>query len=108
MDKTLELLASKMGVAVDVLWSALLRQALIDSTVSVVQIACLCFAIYYYAKHTRKVNDDYMIPVCAAGWIALIILSVVAVGSLSYTVAGFLNPEFWALHEIASMFRNGK
>ena len=104
MDKTLDLLASKMGVAVDVLWSALLRQALIDSTVSIVQIVCFCFAIYYYAKHTRKVDGDYVLLVFA-GWTVLITLSVVAVCSLSYIAAGFFNPEFWALHEIASMFR---
>ena len=107
MDKTLELLASKMGVAVDVLWSALLRQALIDSTVSVVQIVCICFAIYFYAKHTKSVKEYFVGPM-VAGWIALLTISIIAVCSLSYTVAGFFNPEFWALHEIALMFRSVK
>jgi hypothetical protein len=43
-----------------------------------------------------------------AGWIALLTISIIAVWSLSYIVAGFLNPEFWALHEIALMFRSVK
>jgi uncharacterized membrane protein len=107
MDKTLELLASKMGVAVDVLWSALLRQALIESTVSVVQIACLCFAIYFYTKHTKIVEECFIPPVIA-GWVLLLTISIIAIFSLSYIAAGFFNPEFWALHEIASMFRSGK
>lgn len=108
----LNALAAKLGVGVEVLWVALLKQAPIDSCVNVI-IAALAVASgwLYFTKYLpfvrrlwRENHDAEVVAVIgAAFWgLFLVVIGFAFIFSLSTIIAGFYNPEYWALMEILS------
>jgi hypothetical protein len=103
-----EQLAAKLGVAVDVLWAAMMRQAFISSVADLLWIAGLLYAMTWVVKYVRLVHkkvDDRDWDEIA--WLPCAIVCCVAFGfcigtiaSLPMTFAGFFNPEYWALMKI--------
>jgi hypothetical protein len=95
-------LADRLEVPIEVLWSALLRQAPVSATVSLFLLALvICTAVGFglYAKAVFKKDEDAGIVVGIIT-VFLILLSLVAISSLPGILAGFFNPEYWALKQL--------
>ena len=113
----LQQLAAKLGTTVEMLWGVLLKQAPIAATINL--IGCIAFTgltvfiTYFVKRRTTKpprTEDDsyphadwedegaFIAWVVTAG---LIIATVVFVGvNAQNIVAGFFNPQYWALTQI--------
>lgn len=108
-------LATKLGTTSDYLWGVLIKQAPISGVVDVIQNLLVISFVYLlircalWVRHkdaTDKRGDWgwlYM-PVGIASFVAAIAV-LICVSYLQITVAAFLNPEYWALHEIMGAIR---
>lgn len=102
----IDALASKLGVAVDVLWAALIRQAFIAGIVDLTIIALLCVAAFYMKtwaawllKNENRIDEMAWFPFGVVA--ALVVVSIICVLSeLPITLAAFFNPEYWAVNKI--------
>lgn len=111
LQKTLQQLAEKLGVGIDRLWACLVKQAPLDSVVNVfswVSMAVvIAVSIKYFCKFYQKMidhpHDDWGIAAFVSATTAVIfavILMVTFGTNASLTLAGFFNPDYWALHQI--------
>ena len=102
----LDILAQKLGVATEYLWGVLLKQAPISGAVDLFIIIALMVVYVVIYKHREKIHDgfdsdNFLHFMGAIMFIAIIaIITLLELCSLSYTIAAFINPEYWALHEI--------
>lgn len=114
----LEELAKRLDVSVAVLWHALLVQAPISATVGIVKLFLLGLAnfglfaasVKLWQKYGDEENaEEYIVGI----WTLLSISAFVLGGiflielnsNLEYIIAGYLNPEYWALHEILKQLK---
>lgn len=105
----IEKLAAQFGTTAEHLWGVLIRQAPITSTVAAVGIcawALLLLGMYRFIREKTKPggqwDDDFggdIVPWLVWGAVVAISAGVVA-GALPTIVAGFLNPEYWAIERI--------
>lgn len=100
-----EKLATKLGTTAEHLWAILVRQAPISSTVDVVVSCTMSVALYFAIRRLRKTlishTDEF--ETFTAGIVCLlvsVILITYAIVGLDLTIAGFFNPEYWALKQI--------
>ena len=100
-------LADKLGTTAEHLWGVLVTHAPISATVDLILCAALITgAAMLFTLVKRKSrdepNDDYVpawIGVAAVfGIVALLVIS-----SMHGIVAGFLNPEYWALKQLLAL-----
>ena len=112
----LEKLAAKMGTTTEYLWAVLLKQAPISAMTDLMYLIFVVLAgVVLYKLHIKfsegkdngrsiywQHEEAVMIPMALAiiMWFAFCIISFISIGNM---IAGFLNPEYWALHEIMSM-----
>lgn len=111
--KALELLAAKLGVGAQALWAALIRQAPISSAMDVlVALLTAAFGYWYFRRYlpwSQSVNADLELPAIAGVFLGGITLLVLAIGTLfsaDIILAGFINPDYWALKQLASMVKS--
>ncbi len=95
-------LADRLEVPIEVLWSALLRQAPVSAAVSFALLflaicATIGFALYTKAMF-KKDEDAGVVMALITGF--LVIISLIAISSLPGILAGFFNPEYWALKQL--------
>ena len=104
----LEKLAGQLGTTVGYLWEVLIRQAPINSLINIFQYFIL-FIITWLGwkifKKVYKIADN-------EGWDEVWLLIPIPIGvvicvvwmfcflSLTSTINGFFNPEYWALKQI--------
>ncbi len=111
----LEKLSSKLGVATQVLWSALIKQAPISGTIDIIVsfffIIISVLGAMFLLKKTRKEienNDEndflysWGVPLWIVWGIYTILVLIIAGCTLSNSISGIVNPEYWALKEILS------
>lgn len=105
-------LASKLGVATDTIWSALIRQAPVSSAMHLITIAvCLAAAartLWCLARQYRDLED---VP-----WpsVLLVVGSIVAVAACLLVLlcggptllSGFTNPEYWAICQLTELLKH--
>jgi hypothetical protein len=106
-DKTAEIikqLADKLGTTAEHLWGVLIKQAPISSSIDLMFDAILIGLMAYVwvklVKHDADAEDKIML-----GIILTIVCGVAALAmmaSLPTTIAGFVNPEYWALKQLLS------
>lgn len=107
----LEKLAEKLGTTVEHLWGVLVNQAPISAAVDMlITIILWVLAVLWLRKvreNTKKNEDGYKewdYEPAGFAWIcvfALFVISfMVTVSSLPLIVAGFANPEYWALKQL--------
>ena len=105
-------LADKLGVATDVLWAALIRQAAIDGTVMLVQ--CLLFLVAFGVYVRWIIRDpgdidydarDVRQAVIIIGGITSVIGLALVILAINDIIAAFLNPEYWALHKVMKLLQ---
>jgi hypothetical protein len=110
-EKTLQVLtalANKLGVTAQYLWSVLLRQAPITGAIDLFLLSLLVFGVwrltrYVYRRKPGEWGDDegFFRPLAWAGvGIVVFVTTLIVCGSLSDTVAGLVNPEYWALKQV--------
>jgi hypothetical protein len=107
----IEKLATKLGATAEHLWGVLVRQAPISSATAAIAI-CIYAAVmvwgYRLVREKTKDEGDWNdhCGSIALPWIiwsvGMLFLVIVLCSSLSNIVAGFVNPEYWALKEILS------
>ena len=120
--KLIEQLAAKFGTTTEYLWGVLLRQAPIDSTINLIQIALvMLFGWFLYKTHKRLMKKDgdgnyarnsyekyemgATLPM-VIGAIVFAILIFVSFLCIPDIINGYFNPEYWALNKILSTLTN--
>lgn len=104
-------LAGKLGIGVEVLWESLKAQGAISSVVDVLWIVAMIVAAFYLRKWWRwalvkdkygEFDSDRIAPATIASGIYSILVFATFMG-LPLTVAGFTNPNYWALRHVLKM-----
>ena len=111
--QVLDKLAAKLGIAVDVLWAALMRQAPISGALDLVWCVVYAAGIYWTVRYVRMVYehttstedrwerwDEISWLPCGIVVVIMFILGLATLAGLSMTAASFFNPEYWALMKI--------
>ena len=102
--KSLDLIAAKLGVGAEVLWAALLKQAPIDSACSLLLAGLTVIGGYFYFKKllpwAAEMDELHHVAGAVLGGIALLATSITLLFSLDMILAGFLNPDYWALKQL--------
>lgn len=112
--KLLTDLGNKLGTTGEHLWEVLVRQAPINSLIFFAFNIGLVIAAVWLSKVAitwgKKHRDDYsdfppfLAP--AIGAVILWFIIIFSVGTdISTAVAGFVNPEYAALHEVMEAFK---
>jgi hypothetical protein len=109
--KLIEELASKLGTTAEHLWGVLVRQAPIsavtDILTSILIILLIWVSLKFVQRKTRETEDapaDWDEEGALAAWVIWGIASIIAIlcvlCDINYIIAGFANPEYWALKQI--------
>ena len=106
----LQQLSTKMGVAVDVLWEALLRQAFVSAMTGslligggLATLVCLTWALYANWEGVIVPNDmEGLMVGLICGWILWVLVVQFVTTNL---ITGFCNPEYWALQKILGLIK---
>lgn len=107
-EKLIRDLAEKLGTTVEHLWDVLLRQAPIDSSAKLigVAVAAVLFVITWFRiqKFPNEKNsyDFFSWREVAVGILIAtsLLLAYLGVQEIPLILAGFFNPEYWALRQI--------
>jgi hypothetical protein len=121
LGKLLQQLAEKLGTTVEHLWGVLVKQASITATIDLIYSMFLIFILIstaLYAPRTvqkiKEITEDsfgdsfcaYMTAVIGGiAWIVLLIFILDWFGNFSMIMAGFMNPEYWALTTLLKMIK---
>jgi hypothetical protein len=107
-------LADKLNTPASAIFGTLCRQAKISSItwiiaylILMIMFASLAFVSNKYIKpdNVRSSDDDFPI-FCWIGCLAVLAaITVIFTLNLNIILAGFLNPQYWPLHEIISSLR---
>jgi hypothetical protein len=95
----LEKLALMMGTTVEHLWGVLIRQAPVSSGIILLWMVSVGIGLIWLWKITlRQTNDESKVIGCIIlGIISMVFIT--AYGSnMPLIMAGFFNPEYWALN----------
>lgn len=105
-EKLIRDLSEKLGTSAELLWGALLKQAPITAamdTIIILLLAAVLVWSYRLIKRKRvdwELDDDLECFIWM-GWAALVLLDFVMIAcNLTSIVAGFFNPEYWALKQL--------
>ena len=108
-EKLIRELAEKLGTTTEHIWSVLVTQAPISSSINLAIVIGFAVAVYAsYKQVSRKaVSEGEWDDHCGSmifAWIAWVAFTFVAIivicSSLDDIAAGLLNPEYWALKQI--------
>jgi Na+(H+)/acetate symporter ActP len=103
-NQMLKLLADKLGVATEYLWSALLRQAPVSSATGLIGdiVLIVIFTLIWRKIRPAALGEDFSFYPEAyflVGFVSLFALLWI-LSSLPSQISGFLNPEYWALQQL--------
>lgn len=117
-NQQLELLANKLGVATEYVFTTLVNQAPIESTITLIQCIIVWVLTFVFIKCHLKFSkseqheyskydksDNLGLTMFIIGCI-LTVLNLAAFFSISGVINGYFNPEYWALNKILSTFKN--
>jgi hypothetical protein len=106
LTKLIEHLADKLGTTTEHMWGVLLRQAPISASIGILLDAlCIALVCFGWKKLCAKKFDGYDADMIRSMsflvmWLITILCLAVVGLSLSTDIAGFLNPEYWALKQL--------
>lgn len=106
--KLIEKLAEKLGTTAEHLWGVLVQQAYIDSVTKLTGIIfsfiILCAILALFPKLKRM---DFIEEGDFYHYVVLILFAFVLIcyasSEASIIIAGFVNPEYWALKQVLSL-----
>lgn len=108
----LEKMAVALGINIDRLWSALLKQAPITGAIELIQCIFLVFISYFIFLFVRKKTtpqaenvyseweDEFSVVAWCSVFIFSFIVCIFIFKSANSIIAAFFNPEYWALTKI--------
>jgi hypothetical protein len=105
----IDALAANLGVTAEHIWRVLIQQAQVEAVrcILIVVVAVLCGAVLYW-RVKASIEDDWdselMIASVMVFAIATAVLSVLALIALTELPTLLLNPEYWALRQVARFF----
>lgn len=102
-------LALKLGTTTEYLWGVLIKQAPISSISLTVFIALLCVTSFFGFRWLQKpeIIRHEAYPVFLLVFAGCVFASFLIICfSFESIIAGFLNPEYWALKEILGLVGN--
>ena len=103
-------LAQAMGTTTDMVWAALLHQAPISATATLILLLFLWVALIFGTrsifKHWTTIAENAMefgaiLAVFTGGFVTL----VLTLGEGLNMLAGFFNPNYWALRHILGLIQ---
>lgn len=116
LEQTLAALATKLGTTVESLYAAMIKQAFWDSLTKTglligIMMTCVLIASYTKRKLDSKDKDGdpvlsgipremVIVGICAFGFLFGLALIIQVYIDLPSVLAGFFNPEYWALSKI--------
>lgn len=120
--KLIEQLANKLGTTTEYLWSVLLKQAYIQSVITIFQFFIIWIFGYFLLKIHKKLSSDsgygagnryggyehygdYAVIPMFISAIVFAFLVIVAFFSIESVFYGLFNPEYWALNKILDTIR---
>lgn len=100
----LNTMASKLGVATEMLWNCLLRQAPVTSTLDLtVMFAVIGLTVFLARKKPwQDIGSlDTLVPMMQFFLLIVCVAVVFRIWvQLPVILSGFFNPEYWALHQL--------
>ena len=102
-------LAEKMGTTTEHLWGVLITQAPISASVDLTLICLMFFVsagLFYHSaglknKSSRSFSNEDAAFICKIfGYVMLLVGCLALLGCANTIIAGFVNPEYWALKQI--------
>jgi len=106
-EKLVRELADKLGTTTEHLWGVLIKQAPISASVDLAMsfiIVIITVVLFNMMKRVTEDADDKLDPEVFFGWMGFgmffIIATLIFSSSPEMVVAGFFNPEYWALKQI--------
>lgn len=115
--KLIEALAAKLGTTAEHLWGVLIRQAPISATIDMVSVALFAvLLVCAWRLRARCIRDEKdknygawaddspasIVSATVLG-ITSVALPLVLMVTISDSLAGFFNPEYWALKQVLSI-----
>lgn len=103
-------LARAMGTTADMVWAALLRQAPISATATLILLlflwAALIIGVWSTFKHWAAIAENNMeFGVVLAIFVGSISTLALTIGEGVTMLAGFFNPNYWALRHILNLIQ---
>lgn len=103
-------MADKLGVGVEHIWGALLRQAPIDSIASLILWLATLIALALVAPRLRfdgRTDEECLkqLGMLAIAVVMALFLLISVAHSFGMVLAGLLNPDFWALKTVANLIK---
>ena len=103
-------LARAMGTTADVVWAALLHQAPISATAILILLlflwAALIIGVWSTFKHWAAIAENNMeFGVILAIFVGGMTTLVLTIGEGVTMLAGFVNPNYWALRHILKLIQ---
>lgn len=117
-NNALQLLAEKLGVASEYVFTTLVKQAPIESTITLIQYIIVWVLSYIFVKYHIKFseenengyskydsNDNLGITMFILA-LTLGLFNIIAFLCISDILNGYFNPEYWALNKILNTIKN--
>lgn len=103
-EKLIRELSEKLGATAEHLWSVMIKQAAIDSSISIIQCILLIWLViasfkYFKRKHSEDEHELMGVVWCFWGLVSMLIVMSILFG-LDDILTGFVNPEYWALKQL--------
>jgi hypothetical protein len=102
-------LAAQVGTVGSNLWAALIKQAPITAATDAITLAVCWYLFSKGVSKTKKMfaDDHDAAPPAAITLVVIgIILGVITLVNVEWIVAGFFNPDYWALHQVTSFLKS--
>ena len=102
--QALQALAQKRGTTAEYLWGVLVKQAQISTTVDCVEVFIVLIVLALVWRKAIRIADGIDKEAVFFGFAILGVVTVFVVFFVAFRAnliaAGFMNPEYWALHEL--------
>lgn len=102
-NEMMKMMADKLGVSVEHLWNVLLTQAPISASIKMIIITVLivCVAIGFKLIKHKTGEREWDTEISWMVWLVVCMVAIVmTITEIENIIAGFFNPEYWALMQL--------
>ena len=103
--KRLDLLATKLGVAVEHLWAVLVRQGTVEGAIGAFAAILGGVICLVSVKNFRVAYQEYEEDVWVVGWAFLAFVSFIGFAVGVVRAKYLFNPEYFALQEVLRLLK---
>ncbi len=116
LNQVIDNLAKKLEVPIEVLWASLMKQSQIYAVsgifyilISAIALIAFSFTTAYFIKKHQEENEEvyaFMSGLFIVASALCFVWFAITLADIPLILAGFYNPEYWALSELGKMFRS--